>query len=272
MDKANRYLHFVLHRYRHGAFDTRKALDRYRASHPQQQGWLRRHIAPLSAAAVAILILMAGIFYLTRSSLSETRLYSDDRSVSYLLPDSSVVTLYPHSSLVYDPARFGRESRQVEMTGKVRFKVTRNPKSPFIARADRATVRVLGTQFIVDGTVPDSIAVSVSSGKVLFTSDGMTDGVILTAGMDACLLADATVPSISTASTEPDVKAAPHIVYDNTPLDDVLKDLSSRFNVTLTCSASDKRLTAEFDTDDLGTIIMMIEKSLDVEIRKEAAR
>ncbi|WP_370287480.1 DUF4974 domain-containing protein, partial [uncultured Duncaniella sp.] len=55
----------------------------------------------------------------------------------------------------------------------------------------------------------------------------------------------------------------------NTPLPDVLKRLSAHFNVSLTCSSTGKVLTAEFETDNLDEIIMLIEKSLDVKIEKE---
>ncbi|WP_370281006.1 FecR domain-containing protein, partial [uncultured Duncaniella sp.] len=54
-----------------------------------------------------------------------------------------------------------------------------------------------------------------------------------------------------------------------TPLPDVLKRLSAHFNVSLTCSSTGKVLTAEFETDNLDEIIMLIEKSLDVKIEKE---
>ena len=88
--------------------------------------------------------------------------------------------------------------------------------------------------------------------------------------MSAYLLADNSTPVLDEKAATENAAAAPRrFVYDNTPLAEVLRELSDHFNVTLTCATPDKRLTAEFDTADLDEIIMVIEKSLDVKIVKK---
>lgn len=267
MDRENRHLRFVLKHYTPGVFDTRKAIRIYKESHPATFRLWTTYVA--AAAAVVAVCLTVGYFLFTRPA-GPVVLYSENTKAVYMLPDSTRVTLYPHSSLSYHPDEFGGKQRNVDMRGKVEFKVTRNPQSPFVATASLASVRVLGTQFTVDETTADSIAVEVTSGKVLFTAKGESDGLVLTKGMNAYLLADNDRPVLEDKADDKSRTAAPRkFVFDNAPLADVLAELSAHFKVKLTCPATDKRLTAEFDSAELDEIIMVIEKSLNVKIKKE---
>lgn len=269
MTKEMKHLRFVLKYYAPGVFDTRKALRAYKSQHPVTIRYWSRYIAGV-AAAVAICF---GIgYYLLSHNARPTLLQAYNEAVAYRLPDNSEVILYPHSSLSYYSDKFGKTERHVDMTGKVQFKVQKNPASPFIASATSATVRVLGTQFTVDELNPDSTGVSVTSGKVLFKANGSNDGVILTKGMEAYLLTGDTIPDVITTDDITTSRMTRKFIYDNAPLADVLKELSEHFNVQLTCDAPGKTLTAEFDTDNIDEIIMIIEKSLDVKIQKKKTR
>lgn len=267
MDRENRHLRFVLKYYAPGRFDTKSALRAYRAGHPAKFRLLTRFTIGIAASVAVCIALGYHIFNTGRNAM--TTLYAYDKSVSYTLPDSSVVTLSPHSSLSYNAESFGNDSRRVEMAGKVEFSVTKNPEAPFVANASYGTVTVLGTQFVVDELNPDSIGVSVTSGKVRFTAKDRAEGVILTKGMHACLLAGADTPEIIEPTKPDSIPDSHRLVFDHTPLPDVLNRLSAHFNVGLTCQETDKVLTAEFDTENLDEIIMLIEKSLDVKIEKK---
>ncbi len=272
MDREKKHLRFVLKYYRPGVFDTRRAVRVYRDDHPAGFTLWRRYAAGIAAAVV---LCVAGAYYLLTSGRdSMTVLYAHATAVSYLLPDSSTVTLYPNSSLSYSAKGFGDDSRKVDMSGKVAFKVYRNPEAPFTVNASYSTIRVLGTQFTVDASAADSTSVSVSSGEVLFTARDKSEGVVLTKGMEAYLLADNVLPQLLVTEDDAD-KSAPSVrrfIFDNTPLPEVLSELSAHFKVRLSCPVQGKMLTAEFETDNLDEIIMVIEKSLDVKIVKEAVK
>lgn len=264
MNREMKHLKFVLKYYAPGIFDTRKALRAYKSQHPSTIRYWGIYIAGVAAS----LILCIGIgYYLMNRNNQPSLLYADNETVTYTLPDGSIVTVYPHSSLSYYSDEFGKKERLVEMTGKVRFNVQKNPSAPFIANAQAATVKVLGTQFVVDELNPDSVGVSVTSGKVLFTAKDEKDGVILTKGMQAYLLAGEILPEIADTVTST-TQTKRKFIFENTPLADVLKELSEHFHVQLSCATTGKMLTAEFDTDNLDEIIMIIEKSLDVKIQK----
>lgn len=57
--------------------------------------------------------------------------------------------------------------------------------------------------------------------------------------------------------------------FDNTPLREVLDELSNYYGVTLTADQEDKRLTGDFEADSLNMTIRLIEEVLDVTISRE---
>lgn len=275
MEKENSHLKFVLRHYVHGAFDTRRAISEYRQSHPTERKVFRIILRTLTTAAALAILTTLG-YYLFIAPGKPVVLYAGDVSTTYTLPDNSEVVLYPHSTVSYCGKDFGTDGRHVEMAGKVRFTVTRKPEAPFVATTSRGAVRVLGTQFVIDAYKSDSIGVSVSSGKVLFTPAGESEGLVLTQGMSACLLAGHDRPELISSNNNDDYTVTtdnPRFIFEATPLPEVLARLSGHFNVDLTCAdGQGKTLTAEFDGSDLDEIIMIIEKSLGVKIERKSRK
>ena len=52
----------------------------------------------------------------------------------------------------------------------------------------------------------------------------------------------------------------------NTPIDERLKELSLYYGTLLYASEHERTITGEFKTDNLGEIIALIEKTLDIRI------
>ena len=65
------------------------------------------------------------------------------------LPDSSVVSLYPHSTIKYEKG-LSKPLRDIYLTGKAYFKVKRNPKRPFSVYAGGLKTTALGTSFTIN--------------------------------------------------------------------------------------------------------------------------
>ena len=55
--------------------------------------------------------------------------------------------------------------------------------------------------------------------------------------------------------------------FRNTPLSEVLRTLSAYYGVSLMTDQSQKRLTADFQTERLDKLVRIIEHTLEVEIR-----
>jgi transmembrane sensor len=246
-------LSFVLRHYRPGMFDTQKAWEKVSGVASRRQ--VRRILLWAMPAAAALIL---GVFFSWRNTWTEYNAY--DLAQAFTLEDGTQVTLAPGATLRYQPHK---APRLVEMTGKVYYAVARDESHPFRVTAPVATVTVLGTVFQV---LEDRV--DVTEGRVRV--DGpQGDGVILTAGQSAML--NAGIPVLEeTALPNPSAWATGVFRYDATPLDDVLKDLSTYYGVPLQVKSDStgKSLTGEFSTESLDEILELVGLALDVEIDK----
>lgn len=83
-----------------------------------------------------------------------------------LLPDSTTVHLNSGSRLTYSKD-FGKDNRQVWLSGEAFFEVTKDAAHPFLVNTDRMVVKVLGTVFNVKAyDTKEDIETTVVEGKV----------------------------------------------------------------------------------------------------------
>ena len=97
-----------------------------------------------------------------------------------LLPDGTKVWLNAGSKLTYDSA-FGKNLREVSLSGEGYFDVVKNKEKPFIIHASRMNVKVLGTEFDVKSYPSDKTSeASLIRGSIEVTlSDQPRKKVIL---------------------------------------------------------------------------------------------
>lgn len=269
----DRMIDFVAKSYEENRFDPKKALAR------SQNGSLRRslslskrtvmlkRIAGVAAAAAV------GIFFYLSWLTSWTGYAAYDIAQTFTLPDSSSVTLAPGSTLRLQKHK---DKRLVQMTGKVYFNVRHDDRAPFRVDAGSGFVKVLGTRFQVDSR--DPISVSVVSGKVLFSAiRSGEEALILTKGQSAVLDPAASKPvEITPKHPNPAAWATGEFIYDNTPLPEVLSELSEYYDVTLVAfdaghsSGESRRLSGEFSTSSLQEILNLINSALGTDIQIES--
>ena len=269
----DRMIDFVAKSYEENRFDPKKALAR------SQNGTLHRSLS-LSKRTVMLkriigiaAAVIVGIFLYTSWRTSWTDYMAYDIPQTFTLPDSSSVTLAPGATL---RLQRHKDNRLVQMTGKVYFNVRHDDRAPFRVDAGTGFVKVLGTRFQVDAL--DSTSVSVVSGKVLFTdsrSDG--EGLILTKGQSAVLDPAASKPvEITPKHPNPAAWATGEFIYDNTPLSEVLSELSEYYGVTLVAfdaghsSGESRSLSGEFSTSSLQEILNLINSALGTDIQIES--
>lgn len=269
----DRMIDFVAKSYEENRFDPKKALAR------SQNGSLRRslslskrtvmlkRIAGVAAAAAV------GIFLYLSWLTSWTDYAAYYIAQTFTLPDSSSVTLAPGSTLSLQKHK---DKRLVQMTGKVYFNVRHDDRAPFRVDAGSGFVKVLGTRFQVDSR--DPISVSVVSGKVLFSAiRSGEEALILTKGQSAVLDPAASKPvEITPKHPNPAAWATGEFIYDNTPLPEVLSELSEYYDVTLVAfdaghsSGESRRLSGEFSTSSLQEILNLINSALGTDIQIES--
>ena len=82
------------------------------------------------------------------------------------LPDGSKITLEPQSELRYGN-EFGKEKREVFLTGEAFFEVTKDTQRPFLIYTGKLVTKVVGTSFSIKAYEKDKdISVSVRTGMV----------------------------------------------------------------------------------------------------------
>ena len=264
---------FVAKSYEENRFDPKKALAR------SQNGSLRRSLS-LSKRTVMLkriigiaAAVIVGIFLYTSWRTSWTDYMAYDIPQTFTLPDSSSVTLAPGATL---RLQRHKDNRLVQMTGKVYFNVRHDDRAPFRVDAGSGFVKVLGTRFQVDSR--DPISVSVVSGKALFSAiRSGEEALILTKGQSAVLDPAASKPvEITPKHPNPAAWATGEFIYDNTPLPEVLSELSEYYDVTLVAfdaghsSGESRRLSGEFSTSSLQEILNLINSALGTDIQIES--
>lgn len=269
----DRMIDFVAKSYEENRFDPKKALAR------SQNGSLRRSLSlskrtvMLKRIAGVATAAAVGIFLYLSWLTSWTDYAAYDIAQTFTLPDSSSVTLAPGSTLRLQKHK---DKRLVQMTGKVYFNVRHDDRAPFRVDAGSGFVKVLGTRFQVDSR--DPISVSVVSGKVLFSAiRSGEEALILTKGQSAVLDPAASKPvEITPKHPNPAAWATGEFIYDNTPLPEVLSELSEYYDVTLVAfdaghsSGESRRLSGEFSTSSLQEILNLINSALGTDIQVES--
>lgn len=269
----DRMIDFVAKSYEENRFDPKKALAR------SQNGSLRRSLSlskrtvMLKRIAGVAAVAAVGIFLYLSWLTSWTDYAAYDIAQTFTLPDSSSVTLAPGSTLRLQKHK---DKRLVQMTGKVYFNVRHDDRAPFRVDAGSGFVKVLGTRFQVASR--DPISVSVVSGKVLFSAiRSGEEALILTKGQSAVLDPAASKPvEITPKHPNPAAWATGEFIYDNTPLPEVLSELSEYYDVTLVAfdaghsSGESRRLSGEFSTSSLQEILNLINSALGTDIQIES--
>lgn len=161
----------ILNRVRAAGSGTRSPVRR-------RANW--RRVMWMVAASLTILI-AAAIFLYPGYIKKQDDAIPADRTVTLYgkdyvrLPDGSVVTLKEGSTLTYTK-RYGKDTREVTLTGEAFFHVAHNPFTPFKVRTGKLVTTVLGTAFNIKVTVGDKVTVTVSRGEVAVSDDRTTDG------------------------------------------------------------------------------------------------
>jgi len=124
-----------------------------------------------SVAAVVFFAMTCGMAYLYTAQPNEIYTYSAQSvPVDYLLADGTKVTLNKNSSLTYS-SNFGKERRDVKLTGEAFFNVTKDKTKPFAVEASGTKTEVLGTSFNVSvNNKTGNVTTTLVEGSVRFVA------------------------------------------------------------------------------------------------------
>ena len=228
-----------------------------------------RYIRPLYLRIAAAVLLLAAIgsltLYLNRNIERTRQGYyataEGEKKIDLLLPDGSKVSLNSNSSLRCSPG-FGKQNREVELTGEAFFDISPDASLPFIISAGNASIRVVGTSFNVISSNSDSeVEVFVTSGKVMLSGNAGSGSIILEPGAVGKLGSGSPV---RTVNENPNYLAweSGHLEYNGQKLEVVFSDLKRAYNMTIVADdpsiADFTWTTAPIDNQPEETIISLI--------------
>lgn len=221
----------------------------------------------IAAGAVAAALLLAVVRVTNRPSdvggvLSASEFVTERAEmVTASLDDGSVVRLAPESRLRVTPVAHRRE---VWLDGEAFFAVAKDSSRPFAVRTRAGSVEVLGTRFDlrVEG---DELRLVVTEGKVALTSG--THRRFVVAGQVA-YARDGAPPVVESAVKVDSLLSwtGEFIVFQNTPLHQVARELERRYDVRVLLPDStiaSRTVTAWFTNQDFRQVLFAICRAVD---------
>ena len=188
------------------------------------------------------------------------------------LPDGTRVTLNVASSIRYN-ARYGKDTRDVWLSGEAFFDVESDPECPFLIHAGDLDVRVTGTSFNVNAYPEDRQAsVTVKSGKVAVSYGD--DDVRMNLHPDEQLVIDTENQSIFRGNAKTGEVLSwmrGTLTFRQQTLPEILKTLRRYYSciIELRDTTSKVKLSGTHDNKSLESVLQSICFSAGLEYRKE---
>jgi ferric-dicitrate binding protein FerR (iron transport regulator) len=207
-------------------------------------------------------VMVAAGFYLLTLRPADTAftISAADHVQDVFLPDSTHVSVSPHSNLVY---RATEHSREVELSGEAFFTVRRDTLKPFHVSTGSMKLTVLGTDFRVtefpDGT---SAVASLFRGSLNVEGGGASSTLV----WGERLILDRTtgVASISIIPAREMITAGykPRLVFDRAAFGEVIEALAAYHGVEIetdpALDLSGGELIVDFEGEPLEAVLEML--------------
>lgn len=199
------------------------------------------------AAAAVVTLLVVGRQWIAPEPTSDLPSWAAAASWSLAsLPDGSEVRIAPGTTLAW-LSEEGAGERRVRLEGSAFFDVTAGP-DPFRVETDEALTTVLGTSFGV--RTREGTEVTLVSGRVSLAGHG-GQSLILEPGQQGWLRAGMDLPEIRTVELGDALSWTELLIFRDTPMAEVVRQLSQAFNVTIILHESLKEtpLTGTFESE-----------------------
>ncbi len=181
------------------------------------------------------------------------------------LRDGTRLTLGPASRLRVPPD-FGSATRSVDLNGEALFAVRHDARHPFVVRTAHVQVRDVGTIFGVRAYTDDATErVAVAEGAVT-VGDGTVRGISLAARDVAVVDSLKRIELYHAVDLSPDLAwAQGRLVFRDTPLREVARDLGRAFDLTINIADSTlaaRPVTAAFGDDPVDEVLDAITRAV----------
>lgn len=235
-----------------------RAEKREKAVRRSRRMWLS------SAAALAVVVLGAGYFTKTASSV---RLVAGNEKQKYELPDGTTLWLNRNSEISYSRS-FNRSVRKVKLAGEAYFDVAKDEARPFVVSTGVMGITVHGTKFTVSAYNDRPQAAWLEEGSISVKGHGLSE-TTLSPDQKVCYEGGEW-----TVSEEP---ASGHtswindrLVLDNCSLSDIVSALEHWYGTGLSVSNPEEAkgifLSLTVRSEELDAILESINLLSDVQV------
>lgn len=186
------------------------------------------------------------------------------------LSDGTLVTLNSASILEY-PEKFSETVRTIKLDGEAFFKVTKDTR-PFKVITDNAVTSVLGTEFNVWAR-DEKTRVIVKEGLVNLSSSSATSkGVYISKDQSSTVTKNEN-PNLPISANSDKLLGwlEGKLVFDQTPLNEIIDELQRHYDVKLSLGDDaliDYSLTGSFKNSDADSALSMICLALNLDLIK----
>lgn len=195
------------------------------------------------------------------------KIASKGERLTFTLPDSSTVILNSGSEVKYS-SDFGKQ-RDIWLKGEAFFKVTKNINSPFIVRTNDFDVKVLGTEFNVNGSTINQ-TISLAKGKVNVLLKESKDEINLMPNEE--LVWNAKTKRVIKRNFDVNKSLAWKdniLLLDDVKIKDALPEINQFYGVNFVikdAAISNKHIKGAFKNQSIDEFITSLEFILDVSI------
>ena len=222
-----------------------------------------------SVAAILVFVYIAGTQIFGKEKTYTINAAEANISV-ITLSDGTKVWLNRGTDLAYTDD-FGKEKREVSLTGEAYFEVAKDVNRPFIVKTGTLNVEVLGTQFNVKSYPKDHfITTTLVEGLVKVQTDAQTE--ILIPGQQ--LQFDKTRREIEKYDVDCNLYIAwkdRQAIFDQKLFKDILAEMEQNFNVTIHLEdqkLGNKKATGRYSLDEQpAKILEILSQSLSFDFR-----
>ena len=187
------------------------------------------------------------------------------------LPDGSQVVLNSQSTISFN-SFFNDSIRNVRLIGEAFFEVKKDSSRPFVVKTDDLKVKVLGTSFNIksypDG---DNVETTLVTGSVEVLSSVKTSKIVLNPSQKATYNRTHNSVIIDTVDSKEIIAwKSGKLVFNETPLEEVIKDLKRKYSVEFVIesdSLSHYRFTGVFNNLSLTESLQILEKSSSIKYK-----
>jgi len=199
-------------------------------------GSLRTTLLKIAAVALIFFSLGSVAVYMNNSGYLSKNISivtgNDQKNLQVDLPDGSKIFLNRNSELSYRK-NYGKNKRDVKLTGEAYFEISPDPTRPFIIDAGKASIQVVGTSFnVITNNTQSAVEVFVVTGKVILSDKSGSQSIALEPGYVGKMDSKKSEKSIN---DDPNYRAwnTGLLVYSGQKLDVVFKDLKRVYNMDI---------------------------------------